>query len=104
MMSFRLKNAEATYQRLVNIMFANLIGKTMKVYVDDMLVKSLQTVDHVNHLENTFRILSRFRMRLNPLKCAFGVASRKLLSYIFNQRRIEVNLKKIIALIEMRPP
>ena len=49
-MSFSLKNAGAIYQRLVNKVFANLIGKTMEVYVDDMLVKSLQKEDHVTDL------------------------------------------------------
>ncbi|XP_022895221.1 uncharacterized protein LOC111409401 [Olea europaea var. sylvestris] len=74
MMHFGLKNAGATYQRLVNKMFTDLIGKTMEVYVDNMLVKSLEAENHVAHLNNTFQILRRYRMRLNPLKCAFGAA------------------------------
>ena len=49
-MSFVLKNAGATYRRLVNRMFKELIGKTMKVYIDDMLVKSLKVIDHITHL------------------------------------------------------
>ena len=51
---FELKNAGATYQRLVNMMFKELIEKTMEVYVDDMLVKSKQVVDHVRDLEEMF--------------------------------------------------
>ena len=46
-MPFGLKNAGATYQRLVNKMFKERIGKTMEVYVDDMLVKSLKTKEHI---------------------------------------------------------
>ncbi|XP_022846413.1 uncharacterized protein LOC111369168 [Olea europaea var. sylvestris] len=71
-MPFGLKNVEATYQRLVNKMFIDLIGKMI------------------------------YRMMLNPLKCAFGVASGKFLGYMVNQRRIEANLEKIEALYKMR--
>ena len=56
-MPFGLKNAGATYQRLVNKMFKEMIGKTMEVYIDDMLVKSLKAADHVAHLEEMFVIL-----------------------------------------------
>lgn len=71
-MPFEFKNVGATYQKLVNMMFAQFIGKTVEVYMDDMLVKSFWMVDHINHLENSFQFLRKFRMRLNPLKCAFG--------------------------------
>ena len=67
-MPFGLENAGATYQRLVNKMFADLLGKTMEVYVDDMLVKSLQADLHVKHLEETFQILRKYQMKLNPNK------------------------------------
>lgn len=73
-MSFRLKNVGATYQRLVNMMFVDLIGRIMEVYMDDILVKSLKGMDHVSHLDSTFQILRNYRMKLNPLKCTFGVA------------------------------
>ncbi|XP_022883217.1 uncharacterized protein LOC111399949 [Olea europaea var. sylvestris] len=66
-------------------MFADLIGKTTEVYVDDMLVKSLKADDHVTHLDNTFRILKRYRMKLNPLKCAFSVASSKFLGTVLTR-------------------
>ncbi|XP_022843327.1 uncharacterized protein LOC111366872, partial [Olea europaea var. sylvestris] len=104
MMPFGLKNVRATYQRLVNQMFVDLIGKTMEVYVDDMLVKSLEAEDHIKHLNSTFQILRRYRMRLNPHKCAFGVASGKFLGYMVNQRGIEANPEKIEALCKMRSP
>jgi ribonuclease HI len=103
-MPFGLKNAGATYQRLVNKMFVNLIGRTMEVYVDDMLVKSLRTNDHVTHLCEMFQILRKHQMKLNPLKCAFGVSSGKFLGYIVNRRGIEANPEKVKALIEMRSP
>lgn len=83
-MPFGLKNAGATYQRLVNKMFADQLGKTMEVYVDDMLVKSLLAKEHIKHVAKAFHTLRRYHMRLNPLKCAFGVASGKFLGYIVN--------------------
>ena len=72
-MLFDLKNARATYQRLVNKVFANLIRKTMEVYIDDMLVKSLQKEDHVTNLQEMFALLRKYNMKLNLVKCAFGV-------------------------------
>ncbi|XP_022877052.1 uncharacterized protein LOC111395302 [Olea europaea var. sylvestris] len=69
-----------------------------------MLVKSLEAEDHIKHLNSTFQILRRYRMRLNPHKCTFGVASDKFLGYMVNQRGIEVNLEKIEAFCKMRSP
>lgn len=103
-MPFGLKNAGATYQIFVNKMFTDLIGKTMEVYMDDILVKSLKVGDHVKNLNEIFQILRRYQMKLNLLKCTFGVCSRKVLGYIVNQRGIEVNPEKVKALIEMRSP
>ncbi|KAL2239143.1 UNVERIFIED_CONTAM: Retrovirus-related Pol polyprotein from transposon, partial [Sesamum indicum] len=72
MMPFGLKNAGATYQRLVNKMFGDLLGKTMEVYVDDMLVKSKRSQDHLADLAQAFAIMKAYGMKLNPDKCTFG--------------------------------
>ena len=103
-MPFGLRNAGATYQRLVNKIFAKLIGKSMEVYVDDMLVKSREAVDHIAALNDTFEILRKYKMRLNPLKCAFGVGSGKFLGFMVNERGIEANPDKIQALLDMQSP
>ena len=103
-MPFRLKNAGAAYQRLVNGMFRDLISKSMEVYVDDMLVKSKEAEGHVRDLEECFAILRKYNMKLNPLKCSFGVGSGKFLGFIVNSRGIEANPEKIKALIEMKSP
>ncbi|KAL5546086.1 hypothetical protein UlMin_005773 [Ulmus minor] len=103
-MPFGLKNAGATYQRLVNKMFKDQIGKTMEVYVDDMLFKSLKTEEHIQNLKETFEILRRYKMKLNPSKCAFGVSSGKFLGFMVNHRGIEANPAKIQALLDMEPP
>ena len=103
-MPFGLKNAGVTYQRLVNRMFADKVGKTMEVYVNDMLVKSLKAPDHVRDLREMFAILHRYKMKLNPNKCAFGVESGKFLGYMVSLRVIEANPEKIKAILEMRSP
>ena len=78
-MSFGLKNTGATYQRLVNKMFSEMLGKTMEVYIDDMLVKSLVASDHIKHLEQAFEVLKKYNMKLNPVKCSFGVTLGKFI-------------------------
>ena len=78
-MPFELKNAEATYQRLVNRIFKDKIDKTMEVYVDDMLVKSTTMEHHLRHLEETFFDLRLYNMKLNPDKCTFEVEAGKFL-------------------------
>ncbi|XP_010490420.1 PREDICTED: uncharacterized protein LOC104768192 [Camelina sativa] len=103
-MPFGLKNAGATYQRLVNMMFADLLGKTMEVYIDDMLVKSLIAEQHVQHLTECFDILDQFEMKLNPTKCTFGVTSGEFLGYIVTERGIEANPKQIEAILGLPSP
>ncbi|KAI5321259.1 hypothetical protein L3X38_030330 [Prunus dulcis] len=103
-MPFGLKNAGATYQRLVNKIFAGYIGNIMEVYVDDMLVKSRIAEDHLQNLSIMFGILKTYRMRLNPKKCAFGVSSGKFLGFMISQRGIEANPEKIKAIIDMERP
>ena len=70
-MPFNLKNTKETYQRLVNSMFKNLIGKSIETYMDDMLVKSKKVGNHIEYLSQMYNILRKYRMKLNPLKCAF---------------------------------
>ena len=72
-------------------MFKDLIGKSMEVYVDDMLVKSKIAGDRIEHLNQMFNILRKHQMKLNSLKCAFGVKSRKFMSFMINQHGIESN-------------
>ena len=103
-MPFGLKNAGATYQRLVNAMFADQLGRTMEVYIDDMLVKSLKAEDHIGHLSECFKVLRQHNMRLNPSKCSFGISSGKFLGYIVTQRGIEANPDQIRAIMNVPSP
>ncbi|KAL2241784.1 UNVERIFIED_CONTAM: Retrovirus-related Pol polyprotein from transposon opus [Sesamum indicum] len=103
-MPFGLKNAGATYQRLVNKMFVDQIGKTMEVYVDDMLVKSHKPEEHLEHLKIAFAIMREHGMKLNPNKCTFGVAGGKFLGYMVSERGIEANPEKIEAILNLKSP
>ena len=103
-MPFGLKNARATYQRLVNKMFHKQIGESMEVYIDNMLVKSVKAELHVAHLAESFQVLKNYNMKLNPTKCSFGVSAGKFLGFIVNSRGIEANLDKIKVVLDMLQP
>ena len=103
-MPFDLKNVGVTYQRLVNHMFRPQIGRNVEVYVDDMLVKSLDDGKHLDDLQETFDTLRRYSMKLNPSKCAFRVSSGKFLGFMVSHRGIKANPEKIKAILDMKPP
>ena len=103
-MPFGLKNVGATYQRLVNHMFCPQIGRNVEVYVDGMLVKSFDEGSHLDNLQETCETLRRYKMKLNPSKCAFGVSSGKFLGFMVSQRGIEANPDKIQAILDKEPP
>ena len=76
----------------------------MEMYIDDMLVKSVEADLHVDHLAESFQVLKDYKMKLNPTKCAFRVSARKFLGFIVNNRGIEANPDKIKAVLNMQPP
>ena len=102
-MPFGLKNAGATYQRLMNKMFAQQIGRNVQVYLDNMPVKSRREEDHLEDLRKTFDTLRSYNMKLNPGKCSFRVMAGKFLGFMVSQRGIEANSDKIRAIMEMTP-
>ena len=85
-------------------MFSKQIRRNMKVYVDDMLVKSKEESAHMDNLQEMFTTLGQYQMKLNPSKCAFGVALRKFLRFMVSQRGIEANLENVQAILEMTSP
>ncbi|KAL0420910.1 UNVERIFIED_CONTAM: Pro-Pol polyprotein [Sesamum latifolium] len=103
-MPFGLKNAAATYQRLVDKIFCPQIGRNVEVFVDDMLVKSKRARDHVANIEETFSVLRKYRLKLNPSKCAFGVRGGRFLGFMVTQRGVEANPLKIKAILDMKAP
>ena len=103
-MPFGLKNAGAIYQRLMNCMFSHQFGRNVEVYIDDMLVKSKDEANHLDDLKESFSILCKYNMKLNPAKCVFVVASGKFLGFMVSQRGLEPNRDKVNAIIEVKSP
>ena len=103
-MPFGLKNAWSTYQRIMTRMFKLQLGKSIEIYIDDMMVKSKVVSEHLGDLENIFEILRKHKLRLNASKCSFGVGSDKFLGYVVTHRVIEVNLDQIKAINNLQPP
>ncbi|RVW96537.1 Retrovirus-related Pol polyprotein from transposon 17.6 [Vitis vinifera] len=102
--AIRLKSAGATYQRLMTKIFKPLIGHTVEVYIDDIVVKSKTREEHVLHLQEVFHLLRKYDMKLNPSKCAFGVSAGKFLGFMVSQRGIEVSPDQVKAVMETSPP
>ncbi|XP_072084385.1 uncharacterized protein [Arachis hypogaea] len=103
-MPFGLKNAGATYQRLVNKIFQNLSGSKLEVYIDDMLAKTESDEQLTDDLKVIMNTLRKHQMRLNPAKCAFGMEAGKFLDFMITQRGVEANPKKCRAVLEMTSP
>jgi len=103
-MSFGLKNVGATYQRAMVALFHDMMHKEIEVYVDDMIAKSESEAEHILNLKKLFERLRKFKLKLNPTKCTFGVKSRKLLGFVVSQKGIEVDPDKMRAIIEMPTP
>ena len=97
-MSFRLKNAGSTYQRMMTRMFESLLGKNIEIYIDDMVVKSKVVSEHLGDLRIIFEILRNYKLQLNASKCSFSVGLGKFLGYMVTHRGIEVNPNQIKAI------
>ncbi|CAM8997432.1 unnamed protein product [Rhodiola kirilowii] len=103
-MPFGLKNAGATYQRAMQKIFEDMMHKTIECYVDDVVVKSKARSDHIQDLRTVFERLRKCQLKMNPLKCAFGVTSGKFLGFVVTHRGIEIDQTKIKAIQEMPEP
>ena len=101
-MSFGLKNAGATYQRLIDRVLAPMIGRNVQAYVDDMVVTSQVKDQHVADLEEIFTTIAKYKLKLNPEKCVFAVETGKFLGFLLTERGIEVNLEKYTVILAMR--
>ena len=81
-MPFGLKNAGATYQRAKKAIFHDMLGHHMETYIDDIVVKSKKAAKHVNHLRKSFEMMRLHQLKLNPLKCDFGVQAGNFLGFL----------------------
>ncbi|GKB28517.1 reverse transcriptase domain-containing protein [Tanacetum coccineum] len=104
LMPFGLKNAGATYQRLVDDAFQSQIGWNLEAYVDDMVVKSKSEREMITDVAETFDNLRRINMKLNPKKCSFWVEEGKFLGYMVTSKGIRANPTKTKDIAEMQSP
>ena len=84
-MPFGLKNAGTTYQRLMDRVLAPMIGWNVQAYVDDMVVTSQVKDQHVVDLEKLFTTIARYKLKLNPENCVFGVEAGKFLGFLLTE-------------------
>jgi hypothetical protein len=103
-MAFGIKNGGATYKKCVHTVLEGQIGRNVKTYIDDIVLKSEKREDLLDDLKETFDNLRKFKMMLNPKKYVFGVSSGKLLGYMVSSRGIDSNPKKVEALEKSQPP
>ena len=103
-MTFGLKNAGATYQRAMNLIFHDLIGVILEVYIDDIVIKSAGLDHHLADLRLALERMRRYGLKMNPLKCAFGVSAGKFLGFIIHEKGIEIDPKRIEAMKKVEAP
>ncbi|KAK1617701.1 hypothetical protein QYE76_023218 [Lolium multiflorum] len=103
-MTFGLKNAGATYQRCMQACLAEQIGRNIEVYIDDIVVKTKHAATLIDDLRETFDNLDKYKIKMNPKKCFFGVPGGQVLGYFISARGIEANPLKIKAILDMEPP
>jgi hypothetical protein len=94
-MTFSFKNAGATYHRAMNLIFHDLLGVLMEFSIDDVVVKSAGIEDHMTNLKLSLESMKKYGLRMNPLKCAFGVTSGKFLGFVVHKHGIQIDPKKI---------
>jgi hypothetical protein len=94
-MTFGLKNAGATYQRVMNLIFHDLLGIILEIYIDDVVVKSKSKDNHLVDLRLALERMRRYGLKMNPLKCVFGVSASKFLGFIIHEHDIEIDSTKI---------
>lgn len=90
-MSFRLRNTRATYQRAMNLIFHDMIGKFLEIYINDVVIKFHDFNKHLEDLERGFICMCKHQLKMNPLKCAFGISVGNFLGFLIHQRGIKVD-------------
>jgi hypothetical protein len=103
-MTFGLKNASGRYQRAMNLIFHDLLGIIMEVYIDDVVVKSAGFDSHLANLRLAFEKMRWYRLKMNPSKCAFGVSAGRFLGFLVHEVGIEVDPRKIEAIKKIHEP
>ena len=103
-MTFGLKNAGATYQRALNFIFHEFIGKLVEIYIDDVVVKSGDFTKHLADLRKLLECTRKHGLKMNPNKCAFGVSVGQFFGFMVHQRGIEISKRSIDAINKIVAP
>ena len=103
-MTFGMKNAGATYQRAMNLIFHDLIGIILEIYIDDIVIKSAGLSHHLADLRLALERMHHYGLKMNPLKCAFVVSTGKFLGFIIHEKGIEIDPKRIEAMKRVKAP
>jgi hypothetical protein len=103
-MTFGFKNAGATYQRAMNYIFHELIGKIVEIYIDDVVIKALDHESHLDDVRKTLECTRKHGLKMNPNKCAFGVSAGEFLGFLVHEGGIEICKKSMKAIDEVVPP
>jgi hypothetical protein len=103
-MTFGLKNAGATYQRAMNLIFHDLLRIILEIYIDNVIVKSDSMDNHLADLCLALERMRRYGLKMNPLKCTFSVLADKFLGFIIHEHGIEIDPTKIESINKVQPP
>jgi hypothetical protein len=103
-MPFGLKNAGATYQRMIQNCLGSQIGRNIQVYIDDVVITTRKEESLIGDQKETFDNLDMYKLKLNPTKCSFGVSAGQLLGFLVSARGIEENPEKIQAILTIGKP
>jgi hypothetical protein len=102
-MTFGLKNVSATYQRSINLIFHDLLGIILEIYIDDVIIKSGSMVSHLSNLCLALERMHQYGLKMNLLKYVFGVLVGKFLGFIIHEHGINIDPKKIESINKLQP-
>jgi hypothetical protein len=100
----QLENVGAKYQCSMNLIFHELLGTIVEVYIDDVVIKSSGFESHMGDLRLAFEKMQKYGLRMNPLKCAFGVSVGRFLGFVVHKNGIEIDSKKIETINNIKEP
>jgi hypothetical protein len=103
-MTFGLKNASATYQRAMNLVFHDLLRVLMEVYNNDVVVKLVEFEEHMADLKLSLERMKKYGLQMNPLKCTFGVTLERFLGFVVHEHGIQIDPKKIESIRKIGEP
>jgi hypothetical protein len=103
-MTFGLKNAEAMYQRAMNLIFHDLLGVLLKVYIDDLVIKLTGFEEHLVHLGVVLERMRKYNLKMNPWKCTFGVSAGRFLGFIVHEEGIEIDHNMVESIRKVQEP